>query len=106
MNLGPLAITDPQVAPTYGGGPLSRWCQTNLHDARDEVFVRLTLKGLARQIGLMVALWFGIHHAPVPAWIPMAIYMGLWGWLTPPMILMLHCTMHRPFTKMRALDKL
>ena len=43
----PLAITDPTAAPTYGDGPLSRWCKAALYDPRDEVFVRLTLKVIA-----------------------------------------------------------
>jgi fatty acid desaturase len=106
MNLGPLVLTDPHSAPTYGNGPLSRWCQRHLEDARDEVFVRLTLTAIPLQIALMGGLWFAVHRPHVPAWIPMAAYLALWGWLVPPMILMLHCTMHRPFVKVRALAKL
>ena len=27
------------------------------------------------------------------------VYLGIWGWFVPPVILMLHCTMHRPFIR-------
>jgi hypothetical protein len=94
---GDLVLTDPQAYPTYGDGPLSRWCQKHLVEARDEVFVRLTLKMIAMQTVAMTALWFAIHRLPVTPWIPMAAYYALWGYFTPPIILMLHCTMHRKF---------
>lgn len=100
-----LVITDPQSAPTYGDGPISRWCQRNLVEARDEVFIRLVLERTVTQIALMIALWFAIHRAPISSWIPMAAYFALWGYRTPPVILMLHCTMHRSFIKVRWLDK-
>ena len=103
MNLGPLVLTDPQAPPAYGSGPLSRWCKQHLHDPRDEVFVRLTLRAVPLQLAVMGALWIALRHAPAPAWVPIAAYFALWGWVTPPMILMLHCTMHRPFFKSRTL---
>lgn len=89
----PLALTDPTSAPTYGDGPLSRWCKRALYDARDEVFVRLSIK-VTLIMGLaMVALhhWF--------SWALVPVYFALWGWYAPPVILMLHCTMHRPFIR-------
>ena len=93
ITSAPFAITDPTAAPTYGDGPISRWCRSALYDPRDEVFVRLTLK-LILVFGLSMAglyRWFNWGLVPV--------YLALWGWYTPPVILMLHCTMHRPFIR-------
>ncbi len=95
----PLTLTDPTSAPTYGDGPLSRWCQRHLVEARDEVFVRMTIRAVTLQLALMVALWATLRFTHVPAWVPMATYFAFWGWATPPIILMLHCTMHRKFIK-------
>jgi len=92
-TLAPLEITDPTAAPTYGDGPLSRWCRGALYDPRDEVFVRLTLKVVAVFAVAMVVLFRWFHWGLVP------VYLALWGWYTPPVILMLHCTMHRPFIR-------
>ena len=92
-----LVITDPQAVPTYAEGPISRWCAKHLYEARDEVFVRLTLRMIATQTTAMVALYAALSWAPIPAWIPMVAYFALWGYITPPVILMLHCTMHRKF---------
>jgi fatty acid desaturase len=89
----PFALTDPTQAPTYGDGPLSRWCKRALYDPRDEVFVRLTLKVVAIMIVAMVVLFHSFH------WALAAAYLALWGWLAPPVILMLHCTMHRAFIR-------
>ncbi len=89
----PLRIEDPMTVPTYGDGPLSRWCKSALYDPRDEVFVRLTLKSVALMATAMVVLGGFFHWALVP------IYLAIWGWNAPPVILMLHCTMHRPFIR-------
>jgi len=89
----PFAITDPTSAPTYGDGPLSRWCKGALYEPRDEVFVRLSLKVTAVMSVAMVVLFTFFHWALVP------VYLALWGWLSAPVILMLHCTMHRPFIR-------
>ena len=89
----PLAITDPTAAPTFGDGPLSRWCKRALYDPRDEVFVRLTIKVVLIMALAMVGLYRFFHWGLVP------VYLALWGWYTPPVILMLHCTMHRPFIR-------
>jgi hypothetical protein len=107
--LAPLELTDPTEAPTYGDGPLSRWCRSHLHDPRDEVFVRLTLSSALTMTLAMVALFAGLH-ATLPPWAHLALaaaYLALWGWSVPPVILMLHCTMHRPFIKSpKALNRL
>ncbi len=89
----PLLLTDPTQAPTYGDGPLSRWCKGALYEARDEVFVRLTLKVMLIMSVAMAVLW------RYPTWPVIAVYLAVWGWFAPPVILMLHCTMHRPFIR-------
>jgi hypothetical protein len=89
----PLVLTDPTAAPTYGDGPLSRWCRRALYDSRDEVFVRLTLEVTAVMALSMACLHRFFHWGLVP------VYLAIWGWVTPPVILMLHCTMHRPFIR-------
>ncbi len=89
----PFDIKDPTVAPTYGEGPISRWCRTALYEPRDEVFVRLTLKVVVVMALAMIGLLEFFHWALVP------VYLAVWGWYAPPVILMLHCTMHRPFIR-------
>jgi len=89
----PFEITDPTQAPTYGDGPLSRWCQGALYEARDEVFIRLTIRVVAVMIVAMAVLFRYFQWWMVP------VYVAIWGWLAPPVILMLHCTMHRPFIR-------
>lgn len=92
-------ITDPVRAPDYGDGPLSRWCREHLYEARDEVFVRLTLRMMVVMTAAMAALWLALSTTELPWWIAGSAYFALWGWLTPPVILMLHNTMHRPFIR-------
>jgi hypothetical protein len=100
-----LAITDPMAVPTYGDGPLSRWmarwCKRSLYDPRDEVFVRLSLKVIVVMGLAMIGLYRFFHWALVP------VYLAIWGWYSAPVILMLHCTMHRPFIRRpKVLDRL
>ncbi|MBL8608115.1 MAG: fatty acid desaturase [Myxococcales bacterium] len=95
----PFAITDPTTAPTYGDGALSRWCKRSLYEARDEVFVRLILKMIVVMTLAMGALFVALRFQVLPWWALGAIYLSLWGWLVPPVILMLHNTMHRPFIR-------
>jgi Fatty acid desaturase len=89
----PFQINDPMSAPTYGDGPLSRWCKRALYEPRDEVFVRLALKVAVLMSLAMFGLFEFFHWALVP------VYLGLWAWYVPRVILMLHCTMHRPFIR-------
>jgi fatty acid desaturase len=89
----PFVLTDPTEAPTYGDGPLSRWCKKALYEPRDEVFVRLTLRMIVVMSCIWVVLWRYFSWKLVP------LYVALWGWFAPPVILMLHCTMHRPFIR-------
>jgi hypothetical protein len=105
MHISSITITDPTSVPTYGDGLISRWCRKNLVEARDEVFVRLALRGIATQVVALTALWLTIHHAPVSAVVPILAYLAFWGYCVSPVILMLHCTMHRPFLRIKWLDK-
>jgi fatty acid desaturase len=95
----PLVLTDPTEAPRYGDGMLSRWCKRSLYEARDEVFVRLSLFVVAVMSSAMVALWLALHTSTVPWFVPTAAYLAVWGWYSAPVILMLHNTMHRPFLR-------
>jgi len=95
----PFTLTDPTQHPTYGDGPLSRWCKKALYEPRDEVFIRLTLKMVVIMSLSMGALFAAQRTTPVPWWIAGGLYFAIWGWFTPPVILMLHCTMHRPFIR-------
>jgi fatty acid desaturase len=99
LNIGPLAITDPVAVPTYADGPVSRWCGRHLVEARDEIFVRLTLATVARMSALMVVLYGALYVLRLPPLLVGAAYLAIWGWTVPPAILMLHCTMHRPFIR-------
>lgn len=95
----PLVLTDPDSAPTYGDSAFSLWCQGVLHDKRDEVFIRLTIQMLLVMSALMGGLYAALKYAPVHPLLPIAVYLGAWGWFVSPVILMLHNTMHRPFLK-------
>ncbi len=92
-------VTDPTQAPVYGDGWLSRTLRAGLYDPRDEVFVRLTLRMIATLSAAMAALAFVLTRTEVPSALAIAAYVALWGWLTPPVILMLHNTMHRRFIR-------
>jgi hypothetical protein len=99
-----LVLRDPKAAPTYGDGPLSRFCAKVLFEARDEVFVRLTLRRMIQMPVLMAALFLVVHSrdprvTDLVKLGAMAVYLAIWGYLLPPAILMLHNTMHRPFLK-------
>lgn len=97
----PFSIQDPTEAPVYGDGPISRWCKASLYEARDEVFIRLTLKVVILMSAAMAGL-FVLLRAPLPpyaGWAGIAVYLTLWGWYSAPVILMLHNTMHRPFIR-------
>ncbi|MBL8950384.1 MAG: fatty acid desaturase [Myxococcaceae bacterium] len=94
-----MMLTDPTAAPAYGDGWLSRALRTRLFDPRDEVFARLSLSMVATMTSAMVALAYVLTQTRAPAAVAMAAYLTLWGWLAPPVILMLHNTMHRRFIR-------
>lgn len=93
----PFTLTDPTEAPRFGDGMLSRWCRARLADPRDEVFIRLTIRSIAIMLAAMTGLGLLIHRSPQHWWIGALAYLAVWGWSAPPVILMLHCTMHRRF---------
>ncbi|MFO0554403.1 MAG: fatty acid desaturase [Polyangiaceae bacterium] len=99
MSTGSIEITDTVEAPVYGDGALSRWCKKALYQARDEVFVRLTIHRLVMAVVMMSSLIAVSRFAPKLIWPAMVAYFLVWSWLIPPIILMLHNTMHRPFIK-------
>ena len=88
-----ITLTDPTAAPTYGPSMLHAWCLKALYDPRDEVFIRLTLKACAIMIPILALLLIHFH------WAEVALYVAVWAWLSPSVILMLHNTMHRPFVR-------
>ncbi|MFO0726547.1 MAG: fatty acid desaturase [Myxococcota bacterium] len=95
----PIAIDDPMEAPHYGDSALSRWLSSMLYEARDEVFLRLTARMVLLMGSMMVGLALVLRQGIGPAWAWMAVYFAAWGWFVPPVILMLHNTMHRRFIK-------
>jgi fatty acid desaturase len=102
-----LTVDDPQSLPSYPDGPISRWCKRSLHDPRDEVFVRLTLRAIGTQLLAMSILFAMLRVTRIPAVLPSLVYLAWWGWSVPPIVLMLHCTMHRKFIRQpKLLDQL
>jgi fatty acid desaturase len=89
-------ITDPMAVPTYRDTRLQRFIEGLLYDKRDAVFVWLTLKVIAILVPFIALLYWKF------SW-PLAV--AFWAvqipWLSPSVILMLHCVMHRPFFKRR-----
>ncbi len=96
-------LTDPTQAPVYAQGAFSRWCNSLIYDQRDQVFVRLTLRMVVTMAVAMASLLASLQLPEFPLWVPMLGYLALWGYLVPPVILMLHNTMHRPFLRSRRL---
>lgn len=87
-------ITDPVAPPSYAPTPFQKWIEGMLYEPRDAVFFRLALKAFLFVAPLQVLLFvrFSWWLAPV-LWAVQLAYFG------PPVILMLHNTMHRPFFK-------
>jgi len=90
-------VDDPRSVPSYADGPFSRLCRYMLSDPRDELFVRLTLRVIVTQLVAMGLLYAALRYTELPALVPSLAYLAFWGWSAPPIILMLHCTMHRKF---------
>src|SRR4051812_3253367 len=89
-------ITDPMRVPVYRDTRLQRFIAGLLYDPRDTVFAWLSLKVIAVLVPSIALLYWQF------SW-PLAV--AFWAvqllWLSPSVILMLHCTMHRPFFKRR-----
>ncbi len=91
-----VSVTDPMAAPVYAPTRFQRFIEGLLWDSRDAVFVRLTLKVVFILVPFIAALY---------AWFSWPLALAFWAvqlaWLSAPVILMLHNTMHRPFFKRR-----
>jgi fatty acid desaturase len=90
-------ITDPMVVPEYKGR-ISRWIATKLYDPRDVVFFWLTLKVTVVLVPLIAFTFWQFSW-----WLAPVVWAVQLGWLAPPVILMLHCVMHRPWLKRKPL---
>lgn len=88
-----ISISDPMKVPVYGDSWLHRWCEKSLYEARDEVFVRATIKTSLVFVPILTLLL--VHFT----WWAAAAYVAAWAYLAPIVILMLHNTMHRPFIR-------
>ena len=91
-----VSVTDPMAVPVYAPSRFQRFCEGLLYDPRDAVFVRLSLKVVLILVPFIAALY---------AWFSWPLALAFWAvqlaWLSAPVILMLHNTMHRPFFKRR-----
>jgi fatty acid desaturase len=86
-------ITDPQTHPTYAPTAFQKAIESVLYEPRDALFVRHSLLMVALFLPMQVLLF--VHFS----WWIAFVFWAMWGFLTPPTILMLHNTMHRPFFK-------
>ncbi len=82
------------AAPTYAPSAFQKAIESLLYDPRDAVFVRLTLRAVLIMVPLIALLyaWFSWWLAAVVLVVQLPV-------MAPPVILMLHNTMHRPFIK-------
>ncbi len=90
----PIVLTDPQAVPTYAPTPFQKFVESLLYDPRDVVFVRLWLRSM-----LMIVPVIAFMYVRFSWWLALPVFLYQVAWLTPPVILMLHNTMHRPFFK-------
>jgi fatty acid desaturase len=94
MTTTTIQVTDPTAAPTYAPTAFQRFIESLVFDPRDAVFVRLWLRSL-----LLVAPVIGLMYWRFSWWLAPVVFLFQVAWMTPPVILMLHNTMHRPFFK-------
>ncbi len=87
-------LTDPKAAPTYRSSAFQRAIEGLLYDPRDAVFVRLSLKVVLVMVPLLLALYLRFSW-----WLAAVVLVIQLPLMAPPVILMLHNTMHRPFFK-------
>lgn len=96
-----IALTDPTAAPTYAPTRFQKFLESLLFDPRDVVFVRVWLKSL-----LLVAPVIALTYVYFSWWLAPLVFAFQVAWMAPPVILMLHNTMHRPFFKRwRVMDR-
>src|SRR6476469_4398917 len=84
------------AAPVYAQTRFQRFIEGLLYDPRDAVFVRLTIKVTFILVPFVAALYAWFSWPLAAAFFAVQVV-----WLGPPVILMLHNTMHRPFFKRR-----
>jgi fatty acid desaturase len=89
-------LLDARAVPAYAPTRFQLWLEGMLYDPRDAVLVRLMLKMVAFVLPLQVLLY--VYFTP---WLGAAYLALVVGWLSPPVILALHNTMHRPLFKRR-----
>lgn len=90
----PISLTDPTTVPTYRPTAFQRFIESLLFDPRDAVFVRLWLRSF-----LLVGTVIGLTFWKFSWWAAPFVFAFQVAWMAPPVILMLHNTMHRPFFK-------
>jgi hypothetical protein len=90
----PISITDPTTVPTYSPTAFQRFIESLLFDPRDAVFVRLWLRSF-----VLVGSVIGLVFWKFSWWAAPFVFAFQVAWMAPPVILMLHNTMHRPFFK-------
>jgi fatty acid desaturase len=89
----PLALRDPTAAPRYRPSTLQRSSESLLYDPRDAVFLRVSVRSSLLMIGMIAILYWRF------SWWMAPIFWGVQVFLTTPVVLMLHNTMHRPFIR-------
>ena len=89
----PFTLTDPTVAPRYPRSAFQSWSEGLLYDARDAVFLRVALRASLAMIAMIAVLYWRFSWWMAPCFWAVQVY------LTTPVVLMLHNTMHRPFIK-------
>lgn len=87
-------LKDPTEVPTYPPSAFQRGIEGLLYEPRDSVFVRLSLQVVLLMVPLIALLYWRFSW-----WLAVPFWLVQLPWQAPPVILMLHCTMHRPFVK-------
>jgi Fatty acid desaturase len=96
----PLTGRDPREAPTLWA-PMQKLFGSWLYEPRDAIFVWVALRAFLVVAPIQVALYFSFSW-----WLAAGLWALQIGWMAPPVILMLHNTMHRPFfKKMRLMNR-
>jgi len=95
-HVSEIAFTDPVYTKTETSG-FTRFMLRFIRDERDIVFIHLILK-IALVIFPIAAFLFipGMFNW----WVAIGYLVVNWVFFTPPYILMLHCTSHRPLFKL------
>jgi fatty acid desaturase len=89
----PFALRDPTAVPRYRRSSLQSWSEGLLYDPRDAVFLRVSVRSALLMIGMIALLYWRF------SWWLAPIFWGVQVFLTTPVVLMLHNTMHRPFIR-------